>query len=77
MTISAVWSIARPDARRSSAAPATTAGVVAIGSSRSRMTATASLSIATAPRGADDGMKEHLLDSYFKIDKVIDGLVYG
>ena len=26
---------------------------------------------------AGDGMKEYLLDSYFKIDKVIDGLVYG
>ena len=52
MTTSDVWSIARLDARRSNDAPATTAGAVPIGSSRLRMTATASLSIATAPRAS-------------------------
>ena len=47
---SGVWLIVRPAALRSSDAPATIAGAVPIGSSRSRMTATDLLSIATTPR---------------------------
>ncbi|WP_455520525.1 hypothetical protein [Porphyromonas sp.] len=64
MTTLDIWLIARLAALRSSYAPATTAGEVPIVSSQSRMTATVSLSIATAPSGEltmatySDGTKE-------------------